>query len=131
MKSHRFFRIKSNIKLKHRWVDRFTLLMTEQMSWSLLCLSQISHHICWPAHFRYLNLCKCLHASYSSFFSKVFTVNTVISQINTGTTENSWWTEISLSSPPSMTTPISVASLKLVRPFSVDYHDSVVLYLVC
>ena len=30
-------------------------------------------------------------------FSKVFTVITVISQIKTGTTENSWWTEINLS----------------------------------
>ena len=55
-------------------------------------------------------------------FSKLFTVITVISQINTGATENSLWTEISFnieSSSPTMITPIIVAVLKLVGPFLV------------
>ena len=58
-------------------------------------------------------------------FSKVFTVNTVItviSQINTGTTENSCCTEISCgtkSNLPTMITPIIVVWLKLVSLFTV------------
>ena len=61
------------------------------------------------------------HHEQSSFL-KVFTVNsviTVISQINTDTTENNWLNEIRFatkSSSPTMITPIIVTSLRLVGP---------------